>query len=110
MEEVKKIYVQIPEPNVFYGIKVSKDTKQEFKNEFVSQKLENLILHTEYEIKNDNFKSIVKNELYLKEGDLLLLEEDNRGFFMPREVKFGSIDEAIKEMNFIKKQISKVKE
>jgi len=110
MEEVKKIYVQIPQPNVYYGIKVNKNTKQEFKNEFVNQRIEDLVLYTDYELKNDNFKSVVKNELYLHEGDLLLLEEDNRGFFMPKEVKFGSIDEAVEEMNFIKKQISKVKE
>lgn len=110
MNEIKKVYVQMPEPNVYYGLRVKKDTKQEFKNEFVKQRIENLVLYTEYTIENDNFKSVVKNELYLHEDDLLLLEEDNRGFFMPKEVKFGSIDEAVEEMNFIKKQISKIKE
>lgn len=110
MKDVKKVYVPIPQPDVYYGLRVKKDTKQEFQNDFVKQKIENLVLYTEYEIKNENFKSTVKNELYLQEDDLLLLEEDNRGFFMPKEIKFGSIDEAIEEMNFIKKQILKIEE
>ena len=107
MEEAKKIYVPIPKPDVYYGVTVDKNTKLEFENEFRKQKIENLVLYTDYTIKTDDFKSEIKNEIYLKEGDLLLLEENNRGYFKPMEIKFGSIDEAIKEMNFIKEQISK---
>lgn len=109
MEE-KEVYVPIPKPDVYYGIKVSKDTKLDFKNDFVNQKIEDLVLYTDYTIESDKFKSEIKNELKLEEGDLLLLEEDNRGYFMPKEIRFGSIDEAIDEMHFIKKEISKIKE
>lgn len=106
----KKVYVPIPKPDVYYGIKVSKDTKLEYKNDFVNQRIEDLVLYTDYTIENDKFKSEIKNELKLEEGDLLLLEEDNRGYFMPKEIRFGSIDEAIDEMNFLKKEISRIKE
>lgn len=106
MEQVKKIYVPIPKPDVYYGIKVDKNTKLEFKNELIKQKLKNLVLYSEYEIITDDFKSEIKNELYLKEGDLLLLEEEKRGYFKPVE-NIGSIDQAIEEMNFLKEQISK---
>lgn len=107
---MKEVYVPIPKPDVYFGIKVSKDTKIEFKNDFVNQRIDNLVLYTDYTIENEKFKSEIKNELKLEDGDLLLLEEDNRGYFKPQEIKFGSIDEAIEEMNFIKKQISKIKE
>lgn len=107
---MKEVYVPIPKPDVFYGIKVLKDTKLEFKNKFVNQRIENLVLYTDYTIENEKFKSEIKNELKLEEGDLLLLEEDSRGYFKPQDIKFGSIDEAIEEMNFIKKEISKIKE
>ena len=102
MNKAKKIYVPIPQPEVYYGIKVDKKTKLEFENNFVKQREQN--------IEKETYKTHVNTELYLTEGDLLLLEEDSRGYFKPSEVKFGSIDEAIKEMRFIKEQIKKVKE
>lgn len=108
--KAKKIYVAIPQPEVYYGIKVTPKTKLEFKNDFVTQRIENLVLYTEQHIEKEMYKTDVKTELYLQEGDLLLLEEEARGYFKPSEVKFGSIDEAIKEMRFIKSQIKKVKE
>ena len=110
MNKAKKIYVPIPQPEVYYGIVVDKKTKLEFENNFVKQRLENLVLYTEQNIEKEMYKTHVSTELYLTEGDLLLLEEDSRGYFKPSEVKFGSIDEAIKEMRFIKEQIKKVKE
>ena len=110
MKKAKKIYVAIPQPEVYYGVVVDSKTKLEFQNDFVKQKIENLTLYTEQHIEKEIYKTDVKTELYLHEGDLLLLEEDKRGYFKPSEVKFGSIDEAIKEMRFIKEQIKKVKE
>ena len=108
---MKKIYLPIPRhEEVYYGVEIKKNTKLEFENEFVKQKLENLILYTTQEVKNDDFKSSIQTELYLKEGDLLLLEEEYRGYFKPAEVKFGSIQEAKKELKFIESQMKKVKE
>jgi hypothetical protein len=110
MKKAKKIYVAIPQPEVYYGLVVDSKTKLEFKNDFVEQKIENLVLYTEQHIKKETYETEVKTKLFLQEGDLLLLEEEARGYFKPSEVKFGSIDEAIKEMRFIKSQIKKVKE
>lgn len=106
----KKIYMPIPQPDVYFGIEVDKKTKIEYENESVKQKIENLTLYTEQDIEADNFKAHTQTELKLKEGDLLLLEEDGRGYFKPANIKFGSVDEALKELRFIKKQILKVKE
>ena len=106
----KDVYVMRPETTCYYGIKVTKDTKESFKNEHVKQTIENLVLKTEYKIKNDRFKSVTKTEIKLNEGEILLLEEENRGYFLPKDVAIGSIDEAIEDMMFLKEQISKIKE
>lgn len=110
MKKAKKIYVPIPQPDVYYGITVDKKTKLVYENESVSQRIENLVLYTEQNIESDTFKAHTETELKLEEGDLLLLEEDGRGYFKPINVKFGSINEALKELRFIKQQILKVKE
>lgn len=106
----KKVYVPIPQPEVYYGVTVTKETVLEFENAHLKQRLQDLVLHTEYTLKDKNFISEVKTDLFLSENELLLLEEDGRGYFKPQNVKMGTIDEAIEEMNFIKNEISKIKE
>ena len=106
----KKMYIPIPQPEVYYGVEVRENTKLEFENEFVKQRVENLVLYTTREENTEDFKAHIDTEIYLKEGDLLLLEEEHRGYFKPSEVKFGSIQEAKKELRFIEGQMKKVKE
>lgn len=106
----KKVYVIIPNADVYYGITVDKKTKVSFENKYVKQKIENLKLYSIVTKETDEFKSVTNLELNLKEGDILLLEEDGRGYFLPVNAKLGTIDEAIEEYQFIKEQISKIKE
>ena len=106
----KKVYVIIPNADVYYGITVDKNTKVNFENKYVKQKIENLKLYSIVTKETDEFKSVTNLELNLKEGDILLLEEDGRGYFLPVNAKLGTIDEAIEEYRFIKEQISKIKE
>lgn len=109
MEE-KKVYVMRPNTDCYYGYTITKDTKLKFENENVKQKIENLILYSEVTYKTEDFESETKLKLKLKEGDIVLLEEDGRGLFLPKDQRIGSIDEAIEDMNFLKEQISKIKE
>lgn len=106
----KKVYVIRPNTDCYYGIEVKKDTKVEFKNEIVKQKIENLVLQSTTKYKTEEFESETKLKVKLKEGDILLLEEDNRGYFLPKDTSIGSIDDAIEDLIFLKKQISKIKE
>lgn len=106
----KEIFVILPETKCWYGVKITKNTKLEFKNEFVNQKIENLVLTSRTEQKTDEFESTVYLKVNLKEGDILLLEEEKRGYFLPRDIPVGTIDEAYKELDFLKEQISKIKE
>lgn len=106
----KQVYVMIPSTDCYYGLTVNKDTKESFKNKYVKQTIENLVLKTEYKVKNEQFESVTKTKIKLKEGDILLLEEENRGYFLPKDVAVGTVDQAIEELNFLKEQISKIKD
>lgn len=106
----KEVYLPIPELKCYYGIKVTKKTEIEFENEFVKQKIKDLKLISTHVCIGPNFKSITELELQLKQGDILLLEEENRGYFLPKDVRVGSIENVIEECNFMKEQISKIKE
>ena len=107
---MKQVYVILPETKCYYGVKVNKNTKLEFKNQYVKQKIENLTLMSTTKVKNDTYESKVDLKVYLKEGDILLLEEENRGYFLPKNIGIGTIEDAYKELDFLKKQIEKIKE
>lgn len=105
----KQVYVMIPSTDCYYGIKVEKDTKESFKNNYVKQTIENLVLKTEYKVKSEQFESVTKTKIKLKEGDILLLEEENRGYFLPKDVAVGTVDQALDELTFLKEQIDKIR-
>lgn len=110
-KEIKKqVYVPIPSTECYYGITVDKDTKLTYENKHVKQSLENLVLHTELTVETEYFKSVTNTDLKLMEGSIILLEEEGRGWFLPKDTRLGSIDEAIEELNFLKEQISKIKD
>ena len=107
---MKQVYVVLPETKCWYGVKIDKDTKLEFENEFVKQKIENLTIISTTIQKTEEFESEVHLKVFLKEGDILLLEEEARGYFLPRNTKIGTIEDAYKELDFLKGQIDKIKE
>ncbi len=106
----KEVYVLLPETKCWYGVKVGKNTKLTFENEFVKQKIEDLVLYSDTIEENEEFKSEVYLKVNLREGDILLLEEEKRGYFLPRDIPIGTIDEAFNELDFLRKQIDKIKE
>lgn len=108
--EKKKVYVIRPNTDCYYGVEVNKKTKLEFQNETVKQRIENLTLYSEVQYQTEEFESITKLKVKLKDGDILLLEEDGRGYFLPKDNRVGSIDDAIEDLRFLKEQISKIKE
>lgn len=105
----KEMFVIMPDcKDTFEGITVNKDTKLTFKNDKVEQKIENLKLYSKTTIRGENFKSITDLEMDLQEGEILLLEEENRGYFLARNLVIGTVDQAIEEYEFIKEQINKM--
>ena len=81
----------------YLGIKVDKDTDIEYKNEFVEQTIKNLELHSVTKITGEGYESTLDTRIALKEGDILLLEDEKRGYIKPIET-FYKPTEAIEEL------------
>lgn len=91
-------YVLRPDLTPYEGQKVDKTSHFEFKGEDVEQKLKNLKLTTIKKSKGDRWETESKMVLNLNEGDILLFENENRGWFLPAE-PIGTIETAIKDLS-----------
>ena len=96
------LFIRKPSIDFFEGVKVTKDTVLEFKNEIVKQTLENLVLHTVQTIKGDGYDATYDTTIYLEEGDVLIFEEEGRGYLKPYGDSFVTVAEAIEELTNIK--------
>lgn len=96
-----QVFIRKPGIDLFPGIRVDKDTKLEYKNENVEQRLEGLVFHSITKVKGEGFESVYDTTIYLKEGDILVFEEEGRGYIKPVE-GFATISEAIEELTNIK--------
>jgi hypothetical protein len=96
-----KVFIRKPDINLYPGIRVTKDTDMEYKNENVKQTVKNLVLHSITKVKGEGYKSTYNTTVQLKEGDILIFEEDSRGYIKPVE-DFVTIQEAIDDLENIK--------
>lgn len=96
-----QVFIRKPSIDLYPGIRIAKDTVLEYKNENVEQKLENMVFHSIAKVKGDTFESVYDTTIYLKEGDILVFEEEGRGYIKPVE-EFVTIAEAIEDLTNIK--------
>lgn len=82
------------------GIVVKKDTFLKYENENVMQTVENLVFHSVTHVKGEGFHSTYNTTIELKEGDILIFEEEGRGYIKPVE-EFVTVKEAIEELKCI---------
>lgn len=94
-------FIRRPSIDLYPGIRVDKDTKLEYKNENVEQKVEELVFHSVTKVKGDGFESTYDTTIRLQEGDILLFEDEGRGYIKPVE-PFVTIAEAIEDFENIK--------
>lgn len=96
-----QVFIRKPSIDLYPGVKVDKDTVLEFKSENVEQTLSNLVLHTKMKVTGEGYESTYDTTIWLQEGDVLLFEEDSRGYIKPVD-SFVSIQEAIEDFENIK--------
>lgn len=96
-----QIFIRKPSIDLFPGIVVDKDSKLEYTNENVQQTLENLVFHSKTKVNGEGYESIYDTTIQLKEGDVLVFEEEGRGYIKPVE-HFVTIAEAIEDLTNIK--------
>lgn len=96
-----QIFIRKPSIDLYTGIRVGKDTMLEYENENVKQTLKDLVFHSVTKVKGESFESVYDTTIYLKEGDILVFEEEGRGYIKPVE-EFVTVVEAIDELANIK--------
>lgn len=96
-----QVFIRKPSIDLFSGIRVNKDTVLTYENKNVKQKLEGLVFHSVTKVKGEGFKSKYDTTIYLNEGDVLVFEEEGRGYIKPVE-EFVTIEEAVEDLNNIK--------
>ena len=94
-------FISKPSIDMLAGIKVTKDTTLEYKNENVDQVLKDLVFKSKTIVKGEGYESEYNTTIYLKEGDVLIFEEEGRGYIKPVE-QFVTVAEAIEELEHIK--------
>ena len=93
-------FIRKPSIDMLAGIRVTKDTVLNYENENVVQHLENLVFHSVTQVKGEGYASTYHTTIYLKEGDILIFEEEGRGYIKPVE-EFVTVKEAIEELKCI---------
>lgn len=96
-----QVFIRKPSIDLFPGIRVTKDTELEYKNENVQQTVKDLVLHSIMQVKGEGYESVYDTTIYLNEGDVLIFEEEGRGYVKPVE-QMVTITEAIDDYTNIK--------
>lgn len=95
------VFIRKPHIDLYSGIRVDKDTTLEYKNENVEQSLKDLVFHSVTKVKGETFESVYDTTIRLEEGDILIFEEEGRGYIKPVE-QFVTIAEAIDDLTNIR--------
>ena len=96
-----QVFIKKPSIDLYPGIRVTKDTVLEYENENVKQTLKDLVLRSLLWIKGENYESVNETTIFLEEGDILIFEDNGRGYIKPVEA-FATIEEAIEDLECIK--------
>lgn len=96
-----QLFIRKPSIDFYPGIRVDRDTVLEFQNENVQQTLKDLVFHSVTRVKGENYESTYDTTIQLKEGDVLVYEEEGRGYIKPVE-DIVTVQEAIEELSCIK--------
>ena len=94
-------FITKPDITIYPGVRVDKNTKLEFKSDIVEQTVENLVLKSKTTVKAEDYESVYNTTIKLKEGDILVFEEEGRGYIKPVEEMY-TIKQAIEELELVK--------
>lgn len=94
-------FISKPSIDMYGGVRVTKDTTLEYKNDNVNQVLKDLVFESTTLVKGDNYTSEYHTVINLEEGDILIFEEEGRGYIKPVQ-QFVTVKEAIEELEHIK--------
>ncbi len=96
-----EVFMRKPSIDLYPGVRVDKNTTLEYKNENVEQSLKGLVFYSVTTVRGEGYISTHTTTIELKEGDILVFEEEGRGYIKPVE-EMVTVSEAIDELNCIK--------
>lgn len=94
-------FILKPSIDMHAGIRVTKDTEFEYKNDKVDQKLKDLVFKSIIKVTGECYESEYHTTIELKEGDILIFEEEGRGYIKPVQ-ELVTVAEAIEELEYVK--------
>ena len=102
----KRYFIERPDLTPYEGVVVDKDTNITFSNGIVKQEIKDLKLVSKVVNKTDKYKITNILEINLEEGEIILLENENRGWFLPKEqTDITTINNAIKDYEALKEAL-----
>lgn len=96
-----QMFIRKPSIDQYPGVRVDKDTVLEYKTENVSQTIRDLELLSTVIVKGDGYESVLRTVIQLKEGDILIFEDEGRGYIKPVD-GFVTVQEAIDDLSVLK--------
>lgn len=96
-----QVFIRKPNIELLPGVRVDKSTVLEFKNDNVTQTVKDLVLRSVTKVVGVGYESKCDTTIQLQEGDVLVFEEEGRGYIKPVE-DFVTIAEAIDDLTNIK--------
>lgn len=96
-----QVFIRKPSIEFYPGIRVTKETELEYMNDKVTQKVKDLVFHSITRVSGEGYESTYNTTIQLQEGDILVFEEEGRGYVKPVE-SFVTIPEAIEDLTNIK--------
>jgi tRNA(Leu) C34 or U34 (ribose-2'-O)-methylase TrmL len=94
-------FIKRPSIDLYPGIRVDEHTDLEYHGEKVEQRVKDLVLHSVTTVSGEGFKSVLETTVQLQSGDILIFEEEGRGYIKPVET-FMTVEEAIADLEVIK--------
>ena len=96
-------YMKIPDVTLYAGLEADRDTVLNFESENgrIKQELKDLKFVQFEKRVGDNFESEIKTTIFLKEGMVVLFEDENRGYVVPAN-RYVRIGEALEDLEAIK--------
>lgn len=91
-----------PSVELIPGIKVSKDTEFVYEREGIKQTLKDLVFRSVTAKKGDGYESTIDTTIQLEDGDILVFEDEGRGYIKPLGNTVVTIDEGIDTLMCIK--------
>lgn len=80
-----QLFVRKPSIDQYRGIRVDRDTVLDYQNDHCAQTLKDLVFHSVTKVRGEGFESVYDTTIQLQEGDILLFEEEGRGYIKPVE-------------------------